>query len=111
MSPQIYLHFVVGDLKTAEAIGGVVDALVKIVGQKAPDSPNTSAKSDVPVSEVSFVSPAKATELRMNSCVISKDYLMMASLQKKSLLSKSKVFWMLYGDSPKLSHQQLLHML
>ena len=51
MSPQIYLHFGVVDLrkKKAEAIGGVMDALVKIVGQKAPDFPNTSAKSDTPV--------------------------------------------------------------
>ena len=37
------------------------------MGQKAPDSPNTSAKSDTPVSDVSFVSPAKAAELRMKS--------------------------------------------
>jgi len=51
LSPQIYLHFGVVDLskKKAEAIGGVMDALVKIVGQKAPDFPNTSAKSDTPV--------------------------------------------------------------
>ena len=37
------------------------------MGQKAPNSPNTSAKSGTSVSEVSFVSPAKAAELQMKN--------------------------------------------
>ena len=71
-SPQIYLHFVVVELKrktTVEAISGIMD---KIVEQKAPgpgNSPNTSTKPDIPVPEVSFagVSPSKAAELRMKN--------------------------------------------
>ena len=57
---------------TAEAIGGIMDALVKIVEQKAPgpgNSPNTSAKPDIPVSEVLFagVSSSKVAELCMKN--------------------------------------------
>jgi len=54
---------------TVEAIGGVMDALVKIVEQKAPGPPNTPAKPDIPMPEVSFsgVSPSRAAELRMKN--------------------------------------------
>jgi len=44
-----------------EAIGGVMDALTKIVEQKAPGPPNTLAKPDIPI--ICWCIPIKSSRI------------------------------------------------